>query len=592
MTARFSDQRAALADDILSGRRRLISWGGDMDAARANHWQCPLPIDYLTDVSWRKWREPVLGFRCPPPTCLEGESPDQVAVLTHYYQGRVYTNVKAYLDRFPGIPHFSPTHLTRMLQADDGTDDLAVLDEAIFSYGGLHDGPHMGRKLLACAPWGPHLGRARRLAEDLRRQLRPSQGRRVVLFIEQMNLGGAERQLCALATGFRRRGWDVTLISQRPWPQEAAHYRQALDGLGIQIRDVAAAVPPETLAWGPHILKALGREAGRLLWHMPHTLVPGIFPLTQALTEIQPDLLVCYLDRPNLIGGVAGCLAGVPQILMSGRNINPCHFPNFYQDQVEDFREVYRILDGLPGLRLSANARAGAESYAQWLGIPVERIPVITNGLVEDAFQTGTPALRRAVKQLTGIPADRRLLLGVFRLSDEKNPHLFVEVATRLLAEFKDLHAVICGGGNLAEDIRADLRRRGMEASFTLLSGLSAMPLVMGGSTLLLHTSRAEGTPNALLEAQAAGLPIVCTRTGGSEDCLSPMARQHAHPQGSTELLVESCRKILGDDGYRRRLARSGRAHMRRSHSIDGLVSATLAPFAEPYGTVSESDGA
>jgi glycosyltransferase involved in cell wall biosynthesis len=202
--------------------------------------------------------------------------------------------------------------------------------------------------------------------------------------------------------------------------------------------------------------------------------------------------------------------------------------------------------------------------------------------LVEDAFQVGTPALRRAVRQLTGIPAGRRLLLGVFRLAEEKNPHLFVKVAARLLDEFKDLHAVICGGGGLEDDIRADLRRRGIEASFTLLSGIAAMPLIMGGSTLLLHTSRVEGTPNALLEAQAAGLPIVCTRTGGSEDCLSFLARQHAHPQGSTELLVESCRRILSDDTHRRRLARSGRIHVRRSHSIDALVSATLAPFSVP----------
>lgn len=580
MTVIPPEEFAPLAAEILSGRRRLISWGGDLDAARVNHWQCPLPIDHLTDANWYKWNIRIEDFRCPPPTCLELENADQVAVVTHYYLGQTYAGVKDFLERIPGLRHFVPTQLSRALQADTGIDDLALLDEVIFGYGGLRDNGDGARKLLAAAPLGPHHCRARRLIEEVRRNRRLVEGKRVALFIEQMNPGGAERQICALAIGLRRKGWDVTLVNQRPWPQDAAHYRQSLEGQGIHTIEAPPLVPSEGVAWGPHVLDMVGREAGRLIWHLPHLLVPGTLALCRVLADIRPDLLVCYLDRPNLIGGVAGCLTGVPNILMSGRNLNPCHFPNFYRGQLVDFHEVYSLLEGLAGVRLSANSRRGAESYADWLGRPVDDIPVIPNGVIEEAFQTGTPALRQAVKQLSGIPPDRRILLGVFRLSEEKNPHLFVEVAARLLAEYPDLHAVVCGGGALEGSIRADLRQRGIEAFFTLLSGVSAMPPLMRASSLLLHTSRAEGTPNALLEAQAAGLPIVCTQTGGSEDCLSPAARPHAHPQGETEALVASCRQILADPAEARRLIRAGRAHVRRHHSLDTLATATLAPFA------------
>lgn len=572
---------AALTDDILTGRRRLIAWGGDIEAARVNHWQCPLPIAQLTDISWRKWWQPLLGFNCPPPSCLEDEPADKVAVLTHYHLGRVWSNVAAYMERFPGIPYFLPSHLTRMLESEDGRDDPHALDQAIFGYGGLRDGTS-AQLIRDAASWGPHSRRMRLMAEALRARRRPSQNRRVALFIEQMNLGGAERQLCALATGFKRLGLQVTLITQRPWPLEAAHYRQTLNDLGIECREAAPCIPPDTEPWGPYLERRLGREAVRMLWHMPAYLVPNTLPLAEILSEIQPDLLVCHLDRPNLIGAMAGCMTGVPNVLMSARNVNPCHFPHFYLGQLEDLRDLYRTLHGLPGIKLSANSTLGAQSYAQWLDIPESDLTVIANGLAEEAFEVGTPALRQAVKHLTGIPPDRRLLLGVFRLAEEKNPLLFVEVAARLFETHPDLHAVICGSGEMGAEVRAEIHRLGLESRFTLLSGIAAMPLIMRGSTVLLHTSRVEGTPNALLEAQAAGLPIVCTRAGGSEDCLHPRARIHVHDLGDADGLTESCRHILDSPSAHRALARLGRTHVRSRHSVERLAEDTLAPFGAP----------
>lgn len=566
-----------LAEDILEGRRRLIAWGGDIDVARVSHWQCPLPIHSLADTSWLKWCAPVEGLDCQPPAVLKSLPPDAVAVATHYNLGQSYVHVRAFMDHLPLVPHFIPGHLTRWTESGEGRDDPALLDEAIFGYGGIRDDGGMARRLLAAAPWAGHAARARALAAAMRAGRRASLGRKAALFVERMNLGGAERQVCGLAAGLRRLGWEVTLVTQMPWPQEAAHYRAELDRQGVDCVEAPVELPGSEGPLGESMARTLGADGARLLWHVPALLVPGILGLRRTLAGIEPDLLVCYLDRPNLMGAVAGCLTGVPEILMSGRNVNPSHFPHFYQGQIPAFEDVYRMMTGLDGIRLSANSRVGAESYAKWLGLADRSVAEVPNGVMADAFDTGTPMLRRALRRLLGLPERAKLLLGVFRLADEKNPLAFVDVAARLMAERADLHAVICGGGSLDEAVRDRLRHWRVEDRFTLLNGISAMPLLMGAATLLLHTSRVEGTPNALLEAQAAGLPIVCTATGGSEDCLSAEARAHVHPQGDLAGLAASCRLLLDDEGERRRLARIGKAHVRRHYSIARLARNTLA---------------
>jgi len=158
----------------------------------------------------------------------------------------------------------------------------------------------------------------------------------------------------------------------------------------------------------------------------------------------------------------------------------------------------------------------------QWLrdgGWPSEKITVIPNGIELEQFQ---PAVRRRE------PA-AKFVVGFFgRLSEEKGPDLFIEIATQLRHR-EDIEFTIAGGGPLAEKIRKSIASR-------FLHNVRFLGFVDAGEYLpscdvLVVCSRLDGRPNSVMEAQAMGVPVIASRVGGLTEMVS---------EGRTGLLVDS----------------------------------------------------
>lgn len=393
----------------------------------------------------------------------------------------------------------------------------------------------------------------------------PAGSRRAVLFLEVLALGGAERQLCELAVGLTDLGWEVEVLLRKPVPEAAGHYLSRLRDSGIGC----------TLIPAPD-MKAMAAEAAEVLALMPPYLAPIMAGLATALADRRPGLLVCYLDRPNLIGAVAGILAGIPAILMSGRNVAPFRLDHLFPGQVEDFRWLYRSLAPLPGVVLSVNSAAGARSYAEWLDWPAP-IPVIPNCVAQEVLAPLPADQPARIREMLGIPADAPLILGVFRLSPEKRPGLFIEVVGRLKRQRPDLFALICGAGELTEAERSLMAAHGLGDRLLIRGDLGDLRAVMRTAALLLHVALHEGQPNAVLEAQALDLPVVSVRTGGTLEVLAPCLRPFSPPGDDPDDLVKACLSLLDDPGHARSLGIEAGVDVRARHRLDAMTAATLA---------------
>jgi glycosyltransferase involved in cell wall biosynthesis len=147
-----------------------------------------------------------------------------------------------------------------------------------------------------------------------------------------------------------------------------------------------------------------------------------------------------------------------PRVVISGRNINPSHFA-LHQPYMDP---AYRILAQLPSVTIINNSRAGADDYADWIGIPRDRIRVVYTGVDFGDRSRLSPSECAALRTVLKIPEGRFLIGGVFRLEEEKRPILWVQTAALLARQVPNMHFVMFGQGRMQDAV---LRARNAKES-------------------------------------------------------------------------------------------------------------------------------
>lgn len=394
---------------------------------------------------------------------------------------------------------------------------------------------------------------------------------RVVLAIGSLSAGGAERQLAAFAASQRVRDLvePVVLLSFEP-EGATGHHAAPLRAAGVAIEVAGRTTDPAVVRTLDRDRKLVARLAS-----LPPVIRAHVAAMAGELLRLKPDCVHAWLDHQNIWSGVAALVIGVPHIVLSTRNVNPTHFPYLSQPW---FEEWYRLLLRSPRVTMINNSRPGADDYAAWLGYPREKIRVVLNGVDPSWIRRPDAATVEALRrELLG---DRTLLVGgVFRLSDEKQPFVWLEVARRIAAERADVVFFHAGEGPLDEAFReagADLIASGR---LRVLGRRGDVPALLSASDALLHTARFEGTPNVLLEAAHLGCPIVGTRAGGAIDVVADGETGFLCDPADTEGLIDRLRRVLGDSALRRRLSEGGPHLIAERFSLEQMIEGTLSAY-------------
>jgi glycosyltransferase involved in cell wall biosynthesis len=394
---------------------------------------------------------------------------------------------------------------------------------------------------------------------------------RVVLAIGSLSAGGAERQLAAFAASQRVRDLvePVVLLSFEP-EGATGHHAAPLRAAGVAIEVAGRTTDPAVVRTLDRDRKLVARLAS-----LPPVIRAHVAAMAGELLRLKPECVHAWLDHQNIWSGVAALVIGVPHIVLSTRNVNPTHFPYLSQPW---FEEWYRLLLRSPRVTMINNSRPGADDYAAWLGYPREKIRVVLNGVDPSWIRRPDAATVEALRrELLG---DRTLLVGgVFRLSDEKQPFVWLEVARRIAAERADVVFFHAGEGPLDEAFReagADLIASGR---LRVLGRRGDVPALLSASDALLHTARFEGTPNVLLEGAHLGCPIVGTRAGGAIDVVADGETGFLCDPADTEGLIDRLRRVLGDSALRRRLSEGGPHLIAERFSLEQMIEGTLSAY-------------
>ena len=209
---------------------------------------------------------------------------------------------------------------------------------------------------------------------------------------------------------------------------------------------------------------------------------------------------------------------------------------------------------------------------------PPEKLSVIENGI--DLVRFGAAGGERsAARAALGLPENAWVVGAVGRFAPEKDYPFLVRAAAPLLGP--DTRLVIVGEGETMAAVRAEVRARNAGAYVHLTGRRNDVPHVLAAFDAFVLSSQMEGLPLAVLEAMAAGVPVVATAVGGLPYLIREGENGFLVPAGDEAALRERLAALRDDPARARAIGEQGRADVRERHSREAMVKRYLELYAE-----------
>jgi len=277
------------------------------------------------------------------------------------------------------------------------------------------------------------------------------------------------------------------------------------------------------------------------------------------LKKEKPKIVHNYLFHADLVGRIAARLMRVPIVISSLRNENIGG-------------RLYERLLGMTDFcvdNVTAVSRNVADAHILKGTTKKDKIRIIYNGVeLVDTHSESSPCIRKEMN----IDDDVFLLLTIANLEAKKG-HIFLFEALSILKEkgyrFK-LLAV--GSGRERKKLEDEIVNKGLEKEILLTGRREHISELLAASDAFVLPSLWEGLPNALLEAMAAGLPVIATKVGGIPEVIRDNETGLLVEPRDRSALAKAIERIMEDPELRRRLAENAKDYVRKNFDIKNTV--------------------
>jgi glycosyltransferase involved in cell wall biosynthesis len=369
------------------------------------------------------------------------------------------------------------------------------------------------------------------------RKLDGSRRIRVVHCIDQIGGGGTELNLVRTLEQLDRKRFDLRLVTLN----ETGSSRARVEKAGI---------PVEVFSF-PSLgsMTAIRRAAQLIQW----------------LRLIKPDVVHCHDVYTNLFVAPCARLAGVPLVITSKRWWTVSSWIYRRGNQLA-YRLSHRVL---------ANCAAVAGLLTDTEGVARDKIVVLPNFVDDAAFEMISNEDRRAARQAFGIPEGSLVVTAVAVFRPEKDLETLIRAAAVLRARHPALHILLVGTGPRSKDLSPDSpdeAATGLRNAASLhgvgdrihFSGyLTSPPNPHQYGDIAVLCSLHEGFPNSIIEAMAAGRPVVATAVGGIPDAVQDGVTGLLVSPRSPADLAAAIDRLIVDEELRRSMGAAGREKAR-----------------------------
>jgi glycosyltransferase involved in cell wall biosynthesis len=345
---------------------------------------------------------------------------------------------------------------------------------------------------------------------------------RILLVVTLAEPGGAQTYVASLLSALD--GFDVTVAAHGPGP-----LREAARTAGVRF------VPLR------HVRRRIN----------PWRDLLGLLELLALLRRERPHILHASSSKAGFLGRIAAWLTGVPIRIFTA------HGWAFLQEEGA-LSGLYRW-----GGRLMRPLTTVTVCVAEH-----DRLAGIAAGTCSEST---TFVIHSGVDVAAAPPRDRRnpgpaRIVSVGRLTAPKDTLALVHALARL--PDGAFEAVIVGEGPDYPAAEEEIRRLGLERAVELAGRRDDVPDLLAGADLFVLSSRSEGLPLSILEAMAAGLPVVASSVGGVPEAVVDGETGLLVPPGDPSSLAAALEQLLGDAELRRRLGQAGRSRVQESFDL------------------------
>ncbi|HEU4395049.1 MAG TPA: glycosyltransferase, partial [Planctomycetota bacterium] len=394
--------------------------------------------------------------------------------------------------------------------------------------------------------------------------LRPRRPVRVLRAIARLNVGGPAMHVALLTEGLDRRGFETTLAAGRCEPGES------------DMADFARA-----RGVNPVSVRALGRSVD------PVSDLRSFADLLALVRRVRPAVVHTHTAKAGALGRLAAWLAAVPVRVHTFHG----HVFHGYFGRTASLAVVLaeRLLGAISHRVLAVSPEVARDLGEAYGVVPPGKIQVVPLGLDLEPFaRAGDGEGRGELRREIGA-ADGDLLVGIVgRLVPVKDHAFFLDAGAELLREVPQARLVIAGSGPAEADLHARARSLGIEPRCHFLGWRRDTPRIHADLDAAALTSLNEGTPVALIEAAAAGVPVVARAVGGVASALAgvegaTLVPPEAPPAGFAASLAAALRSVRGP-------RRADRAVVRR-FSVERLCDDVERIYREELARAARSRG-
>jgi sugar transferase (PEP-CTERM/EpsH1 system associated) len=304
-------------------------------------------------------------------------------------------------------------------------------------------------------------------------------------------------------------------------------------------------------------LGALGEDLRRdgfpvhVLGRRPGVDCGCVLRLARLLRRERVDLVQAHQYTPFFYAASARLLAPACAILLTEHGRHQPDYPRPKRKLAN--RVLLRRCD-----RVVAVGQAVRDALVANDGFPAHRVGVIYNGIDLAPF-AAVPDERGAVRREMGVGDDAFVMLQVARLDYLKDHATAVRTLAHVLPLRPDARLVLVGEGPERAAIEAVVRQHGLEGRVRFLGLRKDVARLLAGADLFLLTSISEGIPLTVIEAMAAGLPVVSTRVGGVPEVVAVGQTGLLAPAGDAAALAGMVCALADNPLRRCEMGRLGR---------------------------------